>query len=137
MTRRIAGVVLGALILTGLGATVASAAAKVIATHKTRDLQITLSSESGQWAPGDNAFVLEFASAKTRQPVDVGTVSLSASMAMPGMAPMVTGATLSADKTPGRYIGKISFPDRGTREVRVRWEGPAGKGSARLSVPVR
>ena len=30
-------------------------------------------------------------------------------MPMPGMAPMLAGATLSPDKTPGRYLGTISF----------------------------
>ena len=73
----------------------------------------------------------------TGQPLDVGKVTLSTSMAMPGMAPMVAGATLSADKAPGRYLGMIDFPDGGTRQVTVTWDGPAGKGSTRFSVPVR
>jgi len=47
-----------------------------------------------------------------KTPVDVGTVSLNTSMAMPGMAPMVTGASLTAEG-PGRYRGMINFPDRG------------------------
>jgi hypothetical protein len=50
---------------------------------------------------------------------------------------MVTDATLSPDKVPGRYLGTITFPDSGTRQVTITWDGPAGKGSARLSVPVR
>ena len=77
---------------------------KPITTRKTKDLVITLSSESGQWTQGNNAFVLQFTSAATTQPVDVGTVN---------------------------------FPDSGTRQVTVRWDGPAGKGSTKLSVPVR
>ena len=56
---------------------------------------------------------------------------------MPGMAPMLAGATLSPDKVPGRYTGTISFPDSGTRQVTVAWDGPAGKGSTQFSVPVR
>jgi hypothetical protein len=110
---------------------------KPISTHKTKDLVITLASESGQWTQGNNAFVLEFSSAATKQPVDVGTVALSTSMTMPGMAPMLAGATLSPDKTPGRYAGTISFPDSGTRQVSVRWNGPSGKGSTKFTVPVR
>ena len=46
-------------------------------------------------------------------------------------------ATVTADKTPGRYLAKISFPDTGSREVTVTWEVPAGKGSARFSINVR
>ena len=110
---------------------------KPITKHKTKDLVISLSSESGQWTQGNNAFVLQFTSAATTQPVDVGTVALSTSMTMPGMAPMLAGATLSPDKTPGRYAGTITFPDSGTRQVTVRWDGPAGKGSTKFSAPVR
>src|SRR2546425_11539470 len=105
-------------------------------TQKTKDAVVTLKSETGRWKPGKNTFVLEFTSA-SGQPLDVGKATLSASMAMPGMAPMVAGAALSPDKAPGRYLGTIDFPDTGTRQVLVTWDGPAGKGSARFSVPVR
>ena len=110
---------------------------KPIHTQKTKDVVVTLASESGQWKPGKNDFVLEFASANDKQPVDVGKVSLNTSMTMSGMAPMIAGATLSPDKTPGRYLGTITFPDGGTRQVTVTWDGPAGKGSTKFSVSVR
>jgi hypothetical protein len=117
--------------------TVWGADLQVIQTHKTKDIVVTLLSESGQWTQGKNTFVLEFTSASTKQPVDVGKVTLSTSMPMPGMAPMLAGATLSPDKTPGRYVGAISFPDSGARQVTVAWDGPAGKGSTQFSVSVR
>jgi YtkA-like protein len=110
---------------------------KVIQTQKTKDVVITLLSESGQWTQGKNTFVLAFSSAKTQEPVHVGKVSLNTSMPMPGMSPMIAGATLAPDNTPGRYQGTISFPDSGARQVTVTWDGPAGKGSTRFSVPVR
>jgi len=110
---------------------------KAMQTHKTKDVVITLHSEAGQWTQGKNVFVLEFTSAANAQPIEVGKVSLSTSMPMPGMAPMLAGATLSPEQTPGRYLGTISFPDRGARQVTVTWDGPAGKGSTRFSVPVR
>ena len=109
---------------------------KPIKAHKAKDLNVRLLSESGQWKPGKNNFVLEFASVKDNQPADVGKVSLNTSMPMPGMAPMVAGATLEPDG-PGRYRGTISFPDRGDRQVTVAWDGPAGKGSTKFTVPVR
>jgi len=138
MNRWLARTMLGVLLLTGAPMQVAwSEALKTIQTHKTQDVAITLSSESGQWTQGKNTFVLEFTAAATTQPIDVGKVTLSTSMPMPGMGPMLAGATLSPDKGPGRYLGTISFPDRGTRQVTVTWDGPAGKGSARFSVPVR
>lgn len=110
---------------------------KVIQTQEVKGVVVTLKSETGQWKPGKNAFVLEFTAAATKQPMDMGKVSLSTSMGMPGMAPMVAGATVTPDKAPGRYLGAIEFPDAGTRQVTVTWDGPAGKGSARFSVSVR
>lgn len=131
--------VLGVLMLMGSGTITSALAAemKALATQKTKDVVVTLMSESGQWKSGKNEFVLEFKSPKDNKPVDAGKVSLSTSMAMPGMAPMISGATLTPDKTPGRYMGTISFPDSGARQVAVTWDGPAGKGSTKFSVSVR
>ena len=130
--------ILSMVLLAGLSlGTVWGADLKVIQTQKAKDMTITLLSETGQWTQGKNTFVLEFTSAATKQPVDVGKVTLNTSMPMPGMAPMVAGATLSPDKGPGRYLGTIDFPDRGARQVTVAWDGPAGKGSTQFSVPVR
>jgi hypothetical protein len=135
--KRLIAVIAVAAGLLGAGLVTAwSAELKVLQTQRTKDAVIALKSETGQWKQGKNAFVLEFTS-PSGQPLDVGKVALSTKMAMPGMAPMVTGATLSADKAPGRYLGTIDFPDGGTRQVTVTWDGPAGKGSARFSVPVR
>jgi len=137
MKRLIAAIaVAGGLLGAGFATPIWSAELKVMQTQKTKDAVIALKSETGQWKPGKNAFVLDFTS-PTGQPLDVGKVALSTSMAMPGMAPMVAGATVSPDKAPGRYLGTIDFPDTGTRQVTVTWDGPAGKGSARFSVPVR
>ena len=109
---------------------------KPIHTQKAKDVTISLMSESGQWKPGANAFVIEFTTPDGK-PYDAGKASLSTSMPMPGMAPMIAGATVSPDTKLGRYKGTISFPDSGTRQVMVSWDGPGGKGSARFSVPVR
>ena len=138
MYRLIAAAMLGAGLLTGgLVDAAWSADMKVIQTQKTKDVVITFMSDSGQWKPGKNSFVLEFTSAKDKQPVDAGKVTLNTSMTMTGMAPMIAGATLNPDKVPGRYLGSIDFADAGTRQVTVSWDGPAGRGSTRFSVPVR
>ena len=137
MYRLIAAAVLGVLLTGGLVGAAWSADMKVIQTQKTKDVVITLMSDAGQWKPGKNSFVLEFTSAKDKQPVDAGKVTLNTSMTMTGMAPMIAGATLNPDKVPGRYLGSIDFADAGTRQVTVSWDGPAGKGSTRFSVPVR
>ena len=109
---------------------------KAIHTQKTTDAVITLKSETGQWKQGPNKFALELTT-PSGQPLDAGKATLSTSMTMPGMGPMIAGATLTPDKAPGRYLGTISFPDSGVRQVTVSWDGPGGKGSARFPVPVR
>src|SRR5437667_10504403 len=86
---------------------------KTIATQKAKDVVITLKSESGQWTKGKNAFVLECTSAKDKQPLDAGTVTLNTSRTMTGMARLVAGATLNPDKTPGRDLCAIG--QAGTR----------------------
>jgi YtkA-like len=137
MLRRFGIAMLGlALLASGFGASWAEDM-KPIHTQKTKDLVIALKSESGQWKQGKNAFVVEFTSAKDSSPVDAGKVTLNTAMPMPGMAPMIAGARLTPDKAPGRYIGTIDFPDTGSRQVTVTWDGPVGKGSTKFSIPVR
>jgi hypothetical protein len=135
MKRALCSIVMS-LVLSSTSAIVVAADAKAIHTQKTKDVVITLENESGQWKPGKNDFVLIFISTQDKKGVDAGRVSLNTSMGMPGMAPMVAGANLSPDG-PGRYRGTIEFPDRGTRQVTIAWDGPAGKGSTKFSVPVR
>lgn len=136
MMRRLA--ILAATVGLAMGGGMAlGAEMKPIHTQKTKDVVVTLMSESGQWKQGKNNFVLEVTSARDRQPVDAGKVSLNTSMTMSGMAPMIAGAALSPDRTPGRYAGTITFPDTGTRQVTVTWDGPAGKGVTKFSVSVR
>jgi len=137
MRRGIPMIVAMVLVLNTLALPAAAADLKPIHTQKGKDVVIKLMSETGQWTQGNNAFVLELSSATDGKPVDAGKVGLSTSMAMPGMAPMIGGATLAPDATPGRYRGTIDFPDRGARQVTVTWDGPAGKGSAKFSVSVR
>ena len=131
--KRVMAVVLGLLVST----TVASpswSAEKVIQTHKTKDVTITLKNGSGQLTKGKNSFVIEFTTGD--KPLDAGKVTVHTTMGMPGMAPMTAGATLAPDG-PGRYRGTIDFADTGTRQTTVSWEGPAGRGSAKFSLPVR
>ena len=127
----VAAAVAGALVSGAHGADL-----RPIKTQRAKDLTVSLLNEAGRWKPGRNGVVLEFTSAKDTKPVDVGRVTLSTSMPMPGMAPMIAGATLES-KGPGRYEGTITFPDAGERQVTVAWDGPAGKGSTKFSVPVR
>jgi hypothetical protein len=136
MNRRLVTLGLGLALVTVLARS-GVAEEKTIATQRTKEVVVTLKNETGQWKPGKNAFVLELASAKDRTPLDGGKVAVNTTMPMPGMAPMQETATLAPDTGPGRYLGTIEFPDSGTRQVTVSWDGPAGKGSTKFPVPVR
>ncbi|HEY7518489.1 MAG TPA: FixH family protein [Methylomirabilota bacterium] len=133
MVRAVALIV--AMTTTLVAGGVAAADLKPVKTQKAKDMTVTVMNEAGQWKVGKNDFVLAFT--KDGKAVDVGKVTLNTSMPMPGMSPMLAGARLEADKTPGQYRGTISFPDNGDRQVTVTWDGPAGKGSTKFSVPVR
>jgi hypothetical protein len=138
MARRLSLLLLGTLLMVAIPPRTAQAAElKSIHTQKTKDVTVTLANEAGQFKVGKNDFVVEFTAPTGGKPVDVGTVALDTAMPMPGMAPMLAGATVTKDTQPGRYRGTITFPDAGSRQVTVRWDGPAGKGTTRFSVPVR
>ena len=130
MVRSLLGLLFGVM-MAGVMTNASSAAEmKTSATQKTKDVVVTLQSEFGHWTKGKNSFVLEIASAKDKQPVDAGKVTLSTSMTTSGMPPMIGGASLPPDRTPRRHLGTIEFPDSGTRQVTVAWDGPAGKGAS-------
>jgi YtkA-like protein len=88
-------------------------------------------------APGDaikqgkGSFVLEFRDAGGNL-VDVGMVTVGASMPMPGMAPMFGGSTVMPTEMRGRYEVASDFGMAGTWRLQIAWDGPAGKGSASL-----
>jgi hypothetical protein len=88
-------------------------------------------------APGDaikqgkGSFVLEFRDAGGNL-VDVGMVTVGASMPMPGMAPMFGGSTVMPTEMRGRYEVASDLGMAGTWRLQIAWDGPAGKGSASL-----
>lgn len=137
MTRRLVMVGISLVLLSGIAAVADAAEPKPIHTQKTKEAVITLANEAGQLKVGKNTVVLTFADPASGKPLDVGTVAFETSMTMPGMAPMLAGATVTRDSTPGRYLATITFPDAGARQATLRWEGPGRKGTARFSVSVR
>ena len=112
-------------------------AAKEIQTERTKDLAISLVSEKGELAMGKNQFIVAFRSAASNEPVDVGSVTVSSAMAMPGMAPMTAPIELEPAGAKGQYTAKGDFAMSGAWRFEVRWDGPAGKGSASFNTNVR
>jgi hypothetical protein len=110
---------------------------KAIESHREGNLEIVLLNEKGELAQGQNRFVIWFRSVGDRQFVDVGTVTVSSSMAMPGMAPMTAPIELEPAGTTGQYVAKGDFAMSGAWKFEVRWDGPAGRGTTSFNTNVR
>jgi copper/silver efflux system protein len=101
----------------------------VLQTVRTGDLAITLSNPTGELRQGANDFRIEFRSARTNAPVNVGDVRLNAAMSMPGMT-MAGTTTVTPGDRPGTYEAKGDFAMSGSWDMTLEWNGPAGRGSA-------
>lgn len=108
-----------------------------VASQTAGDIRIVLLSDSGDLVRGGNRFALAFRSAADNQPIDAGTVSVSSSMAMPGMAPMVARIELQSAGEVGQYAMTGDFGMSGEWQFDVRWDGPAGQGDTAFRVNVR
>ena len=110
-----------AIVVTGCGSASSNAALKEVQRVKSGELTIVLLADDG-------AFVIEF-----RRPdeslVDVGTVTTSANMPMPGMT-MPGSVQVVRSDVPGRYRATGDFGMAGGWQMKVEWNGPAGQGSA-------
>jgi outer membrane murein-binding lipoprotein Lpp len=113
----------------------APAAMKEITTQNAGNLKITLLSEAGELKQGQNQFQMMFHDADGK-PVDVGTVTVSCSMSMPGMAPMMAPMEPIHGET-GQYSMHGTFGMSGSWLFDVRWDGPAGQGSTSFHTGVR
>ncbi len=123
------------LLATGCTKTTAPMATEV-QSYRAGDLVITLLSGTGNLAQGQNNFVIAFRTANN-QAVDPGTVTLSASMSMPGMAPMTAPIEVQPAGSTGQYAVKGDFAMSGSWRFEVRWDGPAGRGSTTFNSNVR
>lgn len=133
----VSALALAVLTLAGCKSSSTAAETKEIQTQRTRDLAISLMNEKGELAMGQNRFIVTFRSVSANEPVDVGTVSVAASMAMPGMAPMTAPIELEPAGTKGRYAAKGDFAMSGAWKFEIRWDSPAGPGSATFNTNVR
>jgi len=101
----------------------------VLQTVRSGELAITLSNPAGELRQGTNNFRIEFRSARTNTPVNVGDVRLNAAMAMAGMT-MPGTTSVTPGGRPGVYEAKGDFAMSGSWDMTLEWDGPAGRGSA-------
>jgi len=77
---------------------------------------------------GKDTAYLEFRSGSDQHLTDVGTVKVSATMAMAGMPPMLGSMFVHETDTTGRYSIDTDLGMVGTWQIGVEWDGPAGAG---------
>jgi hypothetical protein len=107
---------------------------KVIKSAPVGNLNVTLSSPSGQLKHGGDEIFVTFKDSSGK-PVDVGAAALTFHMPQMGsMAQMNDRATLTTTDTPGIYRAKAEIEVAGEWQAQVSFEGPAGKGQTSFSV---
>ena len=113
---------------------VAGDAGAVIQRVQSGDLTIALLSTSGALRQGRNTFTVEFRRGDTL--VDVGRVSASANMTMPGMV-MSSELQIQPSAVRGRFVATAEFGMAGAWQFSIQWDGPAGRGSANFEGTVQ
>jgi hypothetical protein len=107
---------------------------KELQRAKAGPLNVVLLAPGDALKHGKGSFVLEFRDAGGTL-VDVGSVTVGATMPMPGMAPMFGESAITPTDTKGRYDVASDLSMAGTWRFTVTWDGPAGRGS--VSMPGR
>jgi nitrogen fixation protein FixH len=98
------------------------------------NLTVSLATSDGVLKHGNTEFTLTFADT-TGKPVDVGAVALTFHMPQMGtMAEMNNTATFTTTQTPGVYRGRANIEVSGEWQVKITYEGPAGRGQASFPI---
>jgi hypothetical protein len=115
---------------TGTGKVIKSASAG-------NNLTVSLASSDGVLKKGNNEFMLTFTDSSGKA-VDVGAVALVFHMPQMGtMAEMNDAATFTTTATPGVYSGRANIQVGGEWQVKITYEGPAGRGQASFPITVQ
>jgi hypothetical protein len=103
-----------------------------IELHRARsgDLDVVLLSDDGTLTHGKDSFIVEFRRGDTL--VDVGTVKGAATMPMAGLPDMLGSVFVDPGDAPGRYSATTDLSMSGGWNLKLEWDGPAGRGSVTL-----
>jgi hypothetical protein len=91
------------------------------------DLDVVVLSNDGSLSHGKDTVTIEFR--RGNDLVDVGTVKAGATMTMAGMAPMLGSVFLEKGDMPGRYKADTDLSMSGGWQLKLEWNGPAGRGT--------
>ena len=100
------------------------------------ELEIVLLAPSDALPQGPGFAILEFRDSRGNL-VNVGAVKVGATMPHPGAETMVGRSDVKPTPAPGRYEIATDFSMAGSWNLAIEWDGPKGRGSARLPGTVR
>jgi hypothetical protein len=123
-------------VMTACGSGTPERTMKELQRTKAGALDVVLLGPSDALPQGKGFAILEFRDSSGGL-VDVGTVKVNATMAMAGMSPMIGGSDVKPTPAPGRYEIATDFSMAGSWQLAIEWDGPRGRGSARMPGTVR
>ena len=109
---------------------------KEVQHAKSGDLEVVLLAPADALRLGKDQAFLEFRS-PAGQLVDVGTVTMNATMPMAGMPPMMGSSFVNRTNTTGRYALDTDLSMAGSWRLEITWNGPAGSGRIMMPGTVR
>jgi len=98
------------------------------------NLNVSLATQDGVLKHGNTEFTLSFTDASGKA-VEVGAVALTFHMPQMGtMAEMNESTTFTTTGMPGIYRGRANLETPGEWQVKITYEGPAGRGQASFPI---
>lgn len=125
-----------ALLMTGCHGNTADPSLDELQTVRAGDLNVVLLTTDGALTHGKDALTVEFRRVQGGGLVDVGTVKAAATMPMAGLPTMLGSIFVEPTDTPGRYIADTDLGMSGGWDLKLEWDGPAGRGSAAFAATV-
>ena len=124
-----------AVLLSACGSKTADTTGKVIKSAPAgNNLTLSLTTSDGVLKKGNTEFTLTFTDSSGK-PVDVGAVALTFHMPQMGtMSAMNGAATFTTTDTPGVYRGRANIEMGGEWQVKITYEGAAGRGQASFPI---
>jgi hypothetical protein len=129
--RPLIGSILAALLVTACGRGDQAVSLKELQRAHSGSVDVVMLSDSDTLHQGKGTVVVEFRDGAGKL-VDVGMVTVNATMTMPGMAPMFGDNSVKPTDTKGRYEVATDLGMAGMWRFTVAWNGPAGTGSVSM-----